>query len=137
MKRVLLYIWQLPQNLIGLILSRLLKTEYRFEYGIKYYAVNGFFNSGVSLGSYILIDNAYLLAREKTMKDVLKHELGHQKQSKYLGWFYLIVIGIPSLCRNIYNRIFHKTWSYSKRSKWYFSGFPEKWADKLVGIERK
>ena len=130
MKRVLLYLWQLPQNLLGLILSRVLKTEYRFEYGIKYYAVNGFFYSGVSLGKYILIDNAYLLARKTTLENVLKHELGHQKQSLCIGWFYLLVVGIPSLCRNIYARI------TKKDNKWYFSGFPENWADKLGNVNR-
>lgn len=133
-KKTLLYLWQLPQNLIGLILTKLLKSEYRFEYGISYYAINGFFNSAISLGNYILIDNVYLLAREKVLKNVLKHEKGHSIQSKYLGWFYLFVIGIPSVVRNIYDRILHNKWLLSDRMNWYYSDFPENWADKLGGV---
>ena len=39
--------------------------------------------------------------KEKT----IKHEYGHQKQSLYLGWFYLLIIGIPSFLGNIWDRI--------------------------------
>ena len=136
-KKILLYLWQLPQNLIGLILTKLLKSEYRFEYRISYYAVNGFFNSAISLGKYILIDNVYLLAREKVLENVLKHEKGHSIQSKYLGWFYLFVIGIPSIVRNIYDRVLHKKWLLSDRMNWYYDHFPENWADKLGGVNER
>lgn len=136
-KKILLYLWQLPQNLIGLILAKSLESEYRFEYGISYYAVNGFFNSAISLGNYILIDNVYLLAREKVLENVLKHEKGHRIQSKYFGWFYLFVIGIPSIVRNIYDRIFHKKWLLTDRMDWYYNHFPENWADKLGGVDER
>lgn len=134
-KKILLYLWQLPQNLLGFILIKVFETEYRYEYGINYYAVNGFFNSGISLGKYILIDNVYLLAREKVLESVLKHEKGHSIQSKYFGWFYLFVIGIPSIVRNIYDRIFHRKWLLANRMDWYYNHFPENWADKLGGVD--
>ena len=62
----------------------------------------------------------------------VKHEYGHTKQSKYLGLFYLILAGIPSVTRNILNRINNKKFN----SKWYYSGYPEKWADELGGVKR-
>ena len=41
-------------------------------------------------------------------------------------WLYLIVIGIPSAARNLWDRIAHSEWDYADRIKWYYSSFPEK-----------
>ena len=68
--------------------------------------------------------------------EVIRHEQGHQKQSLYLGWLYLIIIGIPSFCGNIFDRLFHRKWDVSKRYDWYFSQPWEKWADELGGVNR-
>ena len=64
------------------------------------------------------------------------HEQGHQKQSRYLGWFYLIIIGLPSLLGNIYDRVAHKDWSSKDSIKWYYNQPWEKWADHLGGVKR-
>ena len=53
-----------------------------------------------------------------------------------LGIMYLLIIGMSSFLRNIYDRIFHKKWLLTDRMTWYYSGFPEKQADKLGGVER-
>lgn len=55
----------------------------------------------------------------------LEHELGHTRQSRMLGPLYLIVVGLPSIARWVFNR-------FAKRGNdWYLSGFPESWAERL------
>lgn len=80
------------------------------------------FNKGVSLGRIVFID---AVASERTVL----HELGHSKQSKWLGPLYLIIIGIPSLLHNIIHRLLKRRWNY-------YSFYTEKWADKIMGIQR-
>lgn len=123
--KVLLYIHQLPQNLIGLLV--ILFTGAKENLG--YWFTNKY-SFGVSLGNYIIFG--------QTVNDTdVRHEYGHQKQSEKLGWLYLLVVGLPSVVRNIWDRVAHKKWSYKKRNEWYYSGFPENWADKLGGVKRK
>lgn len=126
MKKVLLWLWQLPQNILGWFISR--------NAGIKVYDditvhFKFLFRSGVSLGNYIILDNIYLNF-EDLINDTVKHEHGHQIQSMYLGPLYLIIIGLPSMLGNIYSRIFHKD------SVWYYKQPWEAWADKLGGVVR-
>ena len=122
----ILYMWQLPQHLLGLLLILLSRAK-RVN---GYYAAKKFFNSGISLGQYIILQADCVSA------DTIKHELGHSVQSKYLGWLYLPVIGLPSISRNIWDRLAHKQWDYYRRYTWYYSGFPEKQADKMGGVKR-
>jgi len=132
--KILLWIWQLPQHLLGLLLISYLEATDTTEYGIKYYYFDKYkkrvidfsYFSGVSLGSYILLPLS-------ANKNTILHEHGHSKQSLIFGWLYLLVIGIPSLCNNLWDRWFHKTWSGQSRHDWYYSRYPEKWADKLGG----
>lgn len=132
MIKVLLYIWQLPQNLLGLLVilfTGAKKTSYE---SISHWLIKNPDNTryfGVSLGNYIIFGN---YPSEKTCK----HEQGHQKQSKYLGPLYMLVIGLPSALGNIWDRLFHKKWSVSKRISWYYKQPWEAWADKLGGVER-
>ena len=128
MKNFLLFVWQLPQNLIGLIIS--IRCNKHELLGIKFYSKKNFFNSGVSLGKYIILDEKYVKVGGAVLSKTVKHELGHSVQSKYLGLFYLLCVGVPSLLRNIYSKIFKKS------NKWYYSGYPEKWADVLGCVER-
>ena len=116
------YIHQLPQNLIALIIC--LINKQKPTRGI-HIVEKGVFKCGVSLGDYILLYPSY------NKEIVIKHERGHQKQSLYFGWFYLLLIGLPSALGNIYARIFHKD------SKWYYNQPWEKWADKLGHVNRK
>jgi hypothetical protein len=53
-----------------------------------------------------------------------------------LGWLYLPLVGLPSIIGNIWDRLFHKKWSSDRREKWYYSRYPENWADKLGGVIR-
>ena len=129
MKNIFLYLWQLPQNILGLIIilitqakknSDCYETELRMSWGI-------------SLGNYIIFSRKKYI--HPSIKSIL-HEKGHQKQSLYLGWFYLIDIGIPSLFGNIIDKLFHGHWNMFDRMKWYYNQPWEKWADKLGNVKR-
>lgn len=125
MKNILLYLWQLPQNLLGLLV--ILFTQAVHCNSGCWVTTKGRF--GVSLGNYIIFG-------QRVDNLSLKHERGHQKQSLYLGWLYLLVIGLPSVIGNIYDRIAHRNWSYKESEKWYYSQPWEAWADRLGGVER-
>ena len=75
---------------------------------------------GISLGQYIII-NQFI------PKTTVMHEYGHCVQSRYLGWFYLLVIGLQS--------ILHAALCKCKNHSYYNMWF-EKWADKLGGVKR-
>ena len=147
MKKILLYIWQLQQNLLALFLIAIstdkIKREFVCNDGstVTIYFVNSVFGAGVSLGNYILLDkSSYLglsaIARNTFIKTI-NHEHGHQIQSKYLGPLYLLIVGVASaIFNNLWDRLMHKHWPYSKRITWYYNRFPEKWADNLGGVSR-
>lgn len=125
MKKILLFLWQLPQNILGLLV--ILFTE--AKYCNKGCWVTTKSKFGVSLGKYIIFG--------QVVNDLsLKHEQGHQKQSLYLGWLYLLVIGIPSFLGNIWDRVAHRNWLFSERVKWYYTQPWEKWADELGNVNR-
>ena len=135
MRGVILYIWQLPQNLLGFLLVYVyyaLGMVVRFdgEDGIMYAYVNGV-SAGVSLGRYVVLKASGIEdGRQKY------HEYGHCMQSRFLGPLYLLVIGLPSLVGNIYDRIAHRSWSYERSYKWYYAQPWEAWADKLGKVIR-
>lgn len=123
MKQALLYAWMLPQNLLGLLLRAIYKgNDSTYESSIVRRST--FFRGGISLGKYIIVS-------QWASKNTIKHEYGHCKQSKYLGWLYLVVIGLPSLIW---------AWMYGPIVKptknGYYKLYTEKWADKLGGVER-
>ncbi|MCQ2209275.1 MAG: hypothetical protein MJZ34_03180 [Paludibacteraceae bacterium] len=131
--KVLKWIWQFPQNLVGFCLTRKPKAVEDYK-DVKVYFTNNVFGCGVSLGDYIVLDESYLHAGSKETD--IKHEYGHHKQSMYLGWLYLIVVGIWSAARNRLDVWGHKDWSAQKKIEWYYSSFPENWADKLGGVDQ-
>lgn len=115
MKNILLYLWQLPQNLLGLLV--ILFTGAKKQ--CLTYRTNKY-RFGVSLGKYIIFGGYY------SYIDFL-HEIGHRKQSLYLGWLYLLVIGLPSVIGNLLNRVID--FNYYKQP-WEAS------ADRLGGVVR-
>lgn len=126
MKYFLLWIWQLPQNIIGLICtikhSKKEKCDTNDGEVVTIYYHDSFWRSAVSLGNYIIADKLYGKDTE-----MVNHEHGHQIQSRILGPFYLIIIGLPSLIGNLVHRIYR--FQYYKQP-W------EAWADKLGGVKR-
>lgn len=119
MKEILLYIWQLPQNLLGLLFLLFIRGEERHTLnGISFYYCWGF-SGGISLGKYIILG-------DYCTKSV-KHEYGHCIQSKKFGWLYLVVVGLPSLLH---------AWLCKCKRHSYNDYWCERWADKLGGVER-
>ena len=124
MKRIMLYLWQLPQNLVGWFVFNMLEAKSSpIDKGVFLHHKSFF--SSVSLGKFIIL-NEYQYDGK-----TLRHEYGHQKQSQYLGWFYLPVIGLPSVIGNLIFRIEF----IRKRFNYYHQPW-EKWADKLGDVDR-
>ena len=119
----LLFIWQLPQNIVGAAMwlyfklmgdvEKIEATKWSVAYKSTYMA------GGISLGSF-----CFLSRNMATRKEYVAHELkGHTKQSRLLGVFYLFIVGLPS----ILNAIFGFT-------KCYYDFWCEKWANNLAGL---
>lgn len=124
MKRILSYLWELPQNLIGLGLSFIYKYDELIPYGDKQIRYCKKFLGGISLGNYVFVGTK--------KKDIIKHEYGHTIQSKLLGPLYLFIIGIPSIVwASIYG-----TKLVPETKNGYYKFYTERWADKLGQVER-
>lgn len=124
MKKLLLglinWTWCFPQMLLGLLVKIFTKAKKQGEY----YAWNEC--GSMSLGTYIFLAKAH-----QGDEETLKHEKGHTKQSYILGWFYLLVIGLPSL---IWSNCF---WKYRRKHNIsYYAFYTESWANKLMSIEK-
>lgn len=141
---ILLYIWQLPQHILGYIFSKIWAGSLELQASplippARVYIVSaGSHNrhkilslvSGCSLGQYIFLNDRH------TLTDI-RHEIGHSIQSIYLGPLYLLVVGIPSVFfNNLWDQWFHKKWTVPDRIRWYYRRFPENWADTLGGVKR-
>ena len=88
--------WQLPQNIAGLIVKKILKAKPYTTYkdaNVYTWRLGG----GVSLGKHIFVPFEKEDPESYVVQQYIKHEYGHTVQSKYLGWFYLLVIGLPSI----------------------------------------
>lgn len=129
MKNFIKATWELPQNLLGAIVKKIFKAKYQMTYGdAKVYTWSIKFGS-MSLGKYIFIGEKVFDTPYHNVITI-KHEYGHTIQSKYLGWFYLLVIGLPSL---IWAQCFE---GYrQKNNVSYYDFYTEKWANKLGGVD--
>ena len=130
----MLYLWQLPQNLIGLLLTFYYKAQriHVLDNGVEiHYSPK--MRGGISLGKYIIVNTYHYRSTIKSSlkREVVQHELGHTKQSEKLGWMYLLIIGIPSI---IWAMLYGRVVNESKNG--YYKFYTERWADKLAGIER-
>ena len=93
---ILLFIWQILQNIVGFIMwayfkicgdvEPIVKNKYSRVYRSKY------MSGGISLGCFAFVSNY-----SSTKKEVVMHEQGHMVDSKILGPLYLLIIGLPSL----------------------------------------
>lgn len=123
MKRFLLILWQCPQLVIGLSLClffKYWKTEKINGIDIEFRETK--FKFCFSLGKYVF-------APKCAQKFVLMHEAGHSVQSVYTGLFYLIIVGLPSVCLYLFKKL------KKKDSVWYHSHYPENWADRISNIK--
>jgi hypothetical protein len=119
-KFVLLFLWQLPQNIVALLMFPFLGEKKKIRYDNYTYAYEcSKMNGGISLGSFI-----FLSPKSAKKEAVILHEYGHVKQSHMLGILYLLVIGLPSLANVIIGF-----------TDCYYSWYTESWANKLVGLK--
>jgi hypothetical protein len=120
-------LWELPQILLALILYAIIKKRIIQVIGYKdskVYFVKDF-PGGIALSFIIFLNDIDL-----NNKRAIKHEYGHTVQSLYLGCFYLLIVGVPSIIRaSIWNHF--KLWD-----KKYNEGFPENWADLLGRVNK-
>lgn len=131
--KIIKWIWQLPQNIIGFFMSRRPVCTETVDEMVIYYTRN-VLKCGVCLGDYILLDYDNFHANGDILSE--RHEIGHHKQSLILGPLYLIVVGIPSVIRNRWDVIAHRKWTTSEREVWYYNSWPENNADKLGKVNR-
>lgn len=135
LKKVAKYIWQLPQNLLGLILIAFYKPEYKHimnNGNVICFATR--MRGGISLGKYSIV-NTYHYRKDinESLKiDTVRHEaIGHYKQSLMFGWLYLPIIGLSSFAWcSIYGRLVPYT------HNGYYVFWTEAWADKLADVKR-
>ena len=130
LKEILLYIWQLPQNLLGLIIILFMKPYISKEkYRDITYIVSNKMSGGISLGNYIILSESH---KDKVISQkTWNHEWGHTRDSRIFGPLYLIIIGLPSL---IWASIYGKLIPYTKNG--YYKFYTEKRADRFGGVER-
>ena len=133
--KILKWLWELPQNALGYLFLVVTGAERYIGYSHK--GVNATvyaweYDSGLSLGKYIFVPYSVDTKLSNEVMDYIRHEHGHSIQSRYLGWAYLIVIGLPSLiwagCFEGYR---------TKHNVSYYSFYTEKWADKLGGVTER
>lgn len=123
---VLLFVWQLPQCLLGLILyftfniEPIAYTNTRTSMTVLWITTK--WRACWSLGSFVF-------ANCDSGPEMLKHETGHCLQSLYLGPVYLLAVALPSLVLFWIRRIFKKS------HEWYYDHYPENWANKLGGVD--
>lgn len=122
LKFILLLIWQLPQSIVGWAMMLFFVIFGKVK--LLHYINNTFiFESSLMRGSISLGTVIICCSTHADKPATIQHELGHVKQSKYLGWLYLFVIGIPSIVwASIYRRLGYRN---------YYHFYTEKWANKL------
>lgn len=118
-KQIFFIIWQLPQIIVALVMWPFMGTKklIRKENYCWIYECSKM-SGGISLGCFI-----YLSPSCAKKEEVIRHELGHIKQSHMLSWLYLIVIGLPSIL-----------WATFHGPACYYSFYTENWANKLMGL---
>ena len=124
LKYYLLIVWELPQFLLGLLTGIFLSSRIISMNWIENVLIVRVkeFKGGISFGRVVFISTV-------SVYNTIKHEMGHSKQSAWLGPLYLLIIGIPSVIHSIIHTLFRRQWDY-------YGFYTEKWADKINNVER-
>lgn len=127
---ILLWIWQLPQNLAGLITMLFLRpVELVRDTGYAKVYRSRKMSGGISLGCY-----AFVSLIQADDDSAIRHEgIGHPRQSRMLGPLYLPVIGLLSLLHAWLNGTIG---CCDRHPEGYYHFWTEKWADRLGGVTR-
>lgn len=120
------YLWQLPQNILGAIVSALFAKK--IDDGV--YEWRDYKQHGcISLGDYIILSAGRL-------PETYRHEVGHQVQSLILGPLYLLIIGLPSICWAALWTNYNIAESLRAKGLSYYDFYTESWADRLGNVHR-
>ncbi len=128
--------WEAPQTALGIAMlaaeavrKRIVQIE--VEDGRLVVESTG---TGISLGHLVFWSRENSRWHDLDLRN-RAHELGHTRQSRLLGWLYLPVVGLPSISRAgyalVYREVTGRQWTR------YYEGFPERWADRLGGVDRE
>lgn len=133
-KRALLLIWELPQNIVGAFLFTFLSVFSDTviiddDDSLEMYST--LMRGAISLGVFRVYKYSYAANSSQYVRLCRMHEKGHRQQSKWLGPLYLIVIGLPSIIWATLHSFFKPI---SKIDYYWF--YTEKWADRLGGVKR-
>lgn len=124
---IMLYVWQLPQNVLGLLVLLWLGGPSRAACATRredvWYFYFDRFGGGVSLGNYV-----FLATRYATSSNDINHEWGHARDSRRWGPLYLLAIGLPSAL--------HALWWRHHQDREYYAFYTERRADRLGGVVR-
>jgi hypothetical protein len=123
--KVLSYVWQLPQNILGLFYRYIANVSNNVSDNKNYNVYFKTSKGSVSLGKYI-----FVYVNTSNLSKTIQHEVGHYKQGLMLGPLYLIVIGIPSIVW----ATLHSYIPYFRKYS-YYQFYTEKWANKLAGLK--
>lgn len=117
----IMFLWQLPQNIVALIMLPFLGKMKLIKYDLYAFVFEcEKMNGGISLGNFIFLSPN--LAKKETS---ILHELGHTLDSHRYSWLYLFIIGIPSIC-----------WAMFKPAdSCYYDFFTERRANKNAGLK--
>lgn len=119
----LMYLHQLPQNLLGFALylyyrgyEKMRQVGYNDVVVVKSPKMRG----EISLGQYVIV------SRDANLETIYR-KLGRCKQSQILGWLFLIVIELPSI---IWDALYDIP---EIRERWsYYDFYTERWANELA-----
>ena len=132
--QALLLIWELPQNIAGafyFIIHGVFAKTFIIDDEDSFEMYSDKQKGAVSLGVFRVYKAEYYKSSAYYVKLKRMHEKGHRQQSKWLGPFYFIVIGIPSI---IWATLHSFCKPISKIDYYWF--YTEKWADKIGGVKR-
>ena len=125
-KFILMLLWQLPQSIVGWAMLLFFKIFGKVKligtYKETFIYEADLMSGAISLGTIIICSKS-------CAKNIatIQHECGHVERSRRIGWLYLIVIGIPSICwAAIYRRLGFKN---------YYQFYTEADANKLGYVE--
>lgn len=134
--RALALAWESPQTLLGAAMlaaeaARKRIVQIEVEDGRLVVESKG---TGISLGHVVFWSRENSRWHDLDLRN-RAHELGHTKQSRMLGPLYLPIVGLPSISRAAYALVYREV--TGRQWTRYYDGFPENWADRLGGVQRK
>ena len=117
----LLFVWQLPQNLVALVYLLFVRREKKvtFQRGVWFFAAP-IHKGGFSMGNFVVLSLKSGLSGPS-----YDHEFGHCIQSRILGPLYLPIVGV---CSGLHNLLYNGNHTY-------YIYWTERWANRLGGID--